>query len=164
MALVVPDRGETDEVLPGGADGKHLDPLVRRLEEVRRLVNVLPPETGGVDQMRLAIHDGKHDRFLRAAGDHDPVITRLFQLRSEVPAAGRLPPDSREGGLRADRETGAPRETAPHHRADFPVFQLLAATGSFRSLTGTAIVIAFTGHSKAQKPHPMQDFPALSAG
>jgi hypothetical protein len=41
-------------------------------------------------------------------------------------------------------------------------FQLLAATCSFCSLTGIAIFIAFTGHSKAQKPHPMQDISALS--
>jgi len=45
-----------------------------------------------------------------------------------------------------------------------PGYWLPAATRWFGCLTGTAIVMAFTGHSKAQKPHPMHVFPAPSAG
>ncbi len=117
MALVVSDRGKADEILPGRTDRQHLDPRIGCLEDVRGFVNVPAPETGSVGQSGLAIRNGKHHRRLRPAGDHDPVIARPLQLRAEVPAAGRLPPDPRQRRPGADGKARAPGEAACHHRS-----------------------------------------------
>ncbi len=117
MALVVADRGEPDAVLAGGTDGKNLQAGIVLLEQIGGFIEILPPEPRGIEQARLSLDDRKPDRSGRPAGDHDPVITCPLEFRSERAAAGRLAPDSRQGGFRADRKPGGPREPACDHRA-----------------------------------------------
>ena len=75
-----------------------------------------PQSPAASEQVRLSLHDGKPDRSGRPAGDHDPVIARPLEFRSERPAASRFAPDPRQGGFRANRKPRGPGEPAPDHR------------------------------------------------
>ena len=116
MTLVVSDGGETHEVFPGRPDGEDLHPRFTRLEQVGGFVNILPPEIRSVAEPGLPLDDDENHRPNRPAGNDDPVVARLLEFRTERPPAGRLSPDPCERRLGADRKTGGPRKTAPHHR------------------------------------------------
>ena len=111
--LSFPIAAKLDEVLPGGSDGKDLDPGSTLFEKVGGFVNILPPEIGGVAAAVPPLHDEKHYRLLRPAGDHDPVIASLLQLRTERPAAGRLPQIPVSGDLAQTAKREVPGKPLP---------------------------------------------------
>ena len=95
---VVHDRGEPDEVLPGGPDAAHPHvPPVAGADRVFRLADGLPPEGRGVVELRSAVDREVH-RVLRPAPEHEAVPPRPLQLGPEEPAAVGL---AEEPGQRA---------------------------------------------------------------